>query len=288
MFYSEDILQTILSIFLIFAGLVFTNFLSKKIKIDNFRSNIIYIWHTFFAVLYYYYSLNRPSDSKSYYIEGISSSYNFTLFGLGSEFVKNIIYIFNHLFEFSYFGYFILFSIFGAIGLILIDSVILRIIRDNIVWRLLRPIIAYPIGILVLLSGLIKTRGKSKLYGGHHFFVMDRCFLDELARVEWKLKIRIPFKSIWFRYAPAPDITFYFDIPGATSWERMDPVDTGKKAMVDKEKTYKRLIPKYAAFTDMNVLDTNGFDINAVTNVVFAHLDNKIKSLDLTFNNQEK
>ena len=131
MFNSEDILQTILSISLIFAGLVFTNFLSNRIKIDNIRSNIIYIWHTFFAVLYYYYSLNRPADSKNYYFEGISSSYNFTLFGLGSEFVKNIIYIFNHLFEFSYFGYFILFSFFGAIGLILIDSVILKLTKHN-------------------------------------------------------------------------------------------------------------------------------------------------------------
>jgi thymidylate kinase len=166
-------------------------------------------------------------------------------------------------------------------GSVLIDSAILRTIRDNIVWRLVRPLMAYPIGILVLLSGLIKARGKSKLYGSHDFFVMDRCFLDELARVEWKLKIRIPFKSLWFRYAPAPDITFYFDIPGATSWERMDPVDTGMEAMVEKEKTYKRLIPNYAVFTDMNVLDTNGFDINAVTKVVFTHLGNKIKSFEL-------
>jgi thymidylate kinase len=135
---------------------------------------------------------------------------------------------------------------------------------------------------MVLISGLIKSRGKSKLYGGHDFFVMDRCFLDELARVEWKLKIRIPFKSLWFRYAPAPDITFYFDIPGVTSWERMDPVDTGKEAMVEKEKTYKRLIPDYAVFTDMNVLDTNGFGIDEVTKAVFTHLRNKIKSFELT------
>mgnify|MGYP001166364508 FL=1 len=146
MFNSEDILQTILSISLIFAGLVFTNFLSNRIKIDNIRSNIIYIWHTFFAVLYYYYSLNRPADSKNYYFEGISSSYNFTLFGLGSEFVKNIIYIFNYLFEFSYFGYFILFSFFGAIGLILIDSVILKLTKHNknILFNLSKYIVFIP------------------------------------------------------------------------------------------------------------------------------------------------
>lgn len=166
-------------------------------------------------------------------------------------------------------------------GSILIDSAILRAVRDNILWRLLRPIVAYPIGILVLLSGLIKARGKSKLYGSHEFFIMDRCFLDELARVEWKLKIRMPLKFLWFRFAPAPDITFYFDIPGEISWERMDPVDTGKEAMVEKEKTYKRLIPLYSGFTDINLLDIKDLSIEEVTRLVSARLGNKVKPFDL-------
>jgi thymidylate kinase len=163
---------------------------------------------------------------------------------------------------------------------ILIESPILRVIRDNFLWRVVRPLIAYPIGILVLLSGLIKARGKSKLYGSHAFFVMDRCFLDELARVEWKLKIRIPLKFLWFRYAPAPDITFYFDIPAATSWERMDPVDTGKAAMVEKEKTYKRLIPEYSTYTDMHIIDIKGLDVNSVTEAIFLRLGDKIAPFD--------
>ena len=62
----------------------------------------------------------------------------------------------------------------------------------------------------------------------------------------------------------------------------MDPVDTGIEAMVEKEKTYKRLIPRYASFTDMNVVDINGFDINDVTKVVLTLLNNKIKGFELT------
>ncbi len=167
-------------------------------------------------------------------------------------------------------------------GSILLDSPILKAVRDNYLWRLIRPFFAYPIGIAVLLSGLIKARGKSKLYGGHDYFIMDRCFLDELARVEWKLKIRIPFKSVWYRLAPAPDITYYFDIPGIKSWERMDPVDTGVEAMTQKEKTYKRLIPKYGKFTDINVIEIHNMNIKEVTNLVFSSLNKKIKNLNLT------
>ncbi|EHQ56710.1 thymidylate kinase [gamma proteobacterium HIMB55] len=162
-------------------------------------------------------------------------------------------------------------------GSILIDSVILRVIRDNFFWRIIRPLVAHPIGLLVLFSGLIKARGKSRMYGSHHVFVMDRCFLDELARVEWKLSIRVPFKSLWFRLAPAPDYAFYFDIPGVESWARMDPVDTGKEAMVEKEKTYKRLIPEYSPYSPINVLDIVGADISTVTRQVIATLAKKDK-----------
>lgn len=163
---------------------------------------------------------------------------------------------------------------------ILIESKILRFIRDNLFWKMIRLFIAYPIGLIVLYSGLIKARGKSKLYGNHEYFVMDRCFLDELARVEWKLNIRIPLKSIWFHFAPAPDLTFYFDIPGQTSWGRMDPVDTGLDAMILKEKTYKRLIPNYDKYSDMNVLNTESCDIKEVTKLVYSVLREKDDNLN--------
>ena len=166
-------------------------------------------------------------------------------------------------------------------GSVLVKSRPLKIIRDNFLWRLIRPFFVYPIGITVLISGLIKARGKNKLYGGHNYFIMDRCFLDELARVEWKLEIRIPFKKLWYRLAPAPDITFYFDIPGTKSWERMDPVDTGMEAMTKKENTYKRIIPLYGEFTDMNVLKTENMNIKEVTELVFENLNQKIENLNL-------
>ena len=95
-------------------------------------------------------------------------------------------------------------------GSVLVDSFLLETVRDNIFWRMARPLMAYPIGILDFLSGLIKARGKNSFYGSHRYFVMDRCFLDELARVEWKLKIRIPFKSLVVQFfAPSPDITLF-------------------------------------------------------------------------------
>lgn len=157
---------------------------------------------------------------------------------------------------------------------ILLDSKFLKTIRDNILWKTLRPFFAYPIGFIVLYSGLVKARGKNKIYGKHDLFIMDRCFIDELARVEWKLDIRIPFKKLWLKLSPSPDITFYFDIPGEESWKRMDPQDTGQHAMQKKEKTYKRLIPLFSQFTKMNVINIDGYNIEEVENIISEKLTN--------------
>ena len=163
---------------------------------------------------------------------------------------------------------------------IMIESRLLTLVRDNVLWRFFRPLFVYPIGIIVLYSGLIKAKGKSKLYGQHDYFIMDRCFLDELARVEWKLNIKISFRNLWLNSAPSPDITFYFDIPGEVSWQRMDPQDTGKKAMKKKEETYKKLLPLYSDFTDLNIININGMTIEQVTEKLQIIISNKDENLN--------
>jgi thymidylate kinase len=153
-------------------------------------------------------------------------------------------------------------------GSVLVDSRLLRMVRDNLLFRIVRPIFAYPLGFAVLYSGLVKAKGKDRKYGGHSVFVMDRSFVDEVARVEWKLSIQIPFKNYLFRIAPSPDLTFYFDIPGEQSWARMDPQDTKKGAMIYKEETYKRILTIFKSHTELHMLDIKRKQIGDVTEIV--------------------
>jgi len=151
---------------------------------------------------------------------------------------------------------------------ILIESTILRAIRDNVFWRYIRFPLSHLIAVAVLYSGLRKATTKYKKFGAHEVFIMDRCFFDEVVRIEWKLGIKIPFRSVWLRVAPTPELVIYFDIPGDKSWERMDPKDTGKIPMVLKEQAYKRLLPSYKKLTDVRVISIEGKSISEVASIV--------------------
>ena len=151
---------------------------------------------------------------------------------------------------------------------ILIDAPFLKVIRDNIVWRTIRYPLSQMIALGILYSGVRKAKNKYKKYGVHDVFIMDRCFFDEVVRIEWKLNIRIPFRSIWLRSAPVPELVIYFDIPGDKSWERMDPKDTGKLPMILKEKAYKRLIPCYKKLTKVRVINIEAKSIEEVASIV--------------------
>lgn len=155
---------------------------------------------------------------------------------------------------------------------VLITSPTLKVLRSNVIWRLVRLILAYPLGLLVLFSGLMSSRKKNKLYGNHEYFVMDRCFLDEVVRVEWKLGIKVPFKNIWYKFAPAPDITFYFDISAELAWQRMIPQDAGLDAMMRKQEVYLDLIPSFEKYTSLIMVKTEDMNVEEVTNLVLYFL----------------
>lgn len=158
---------------------------------------------------------------------------------------------------------------------ILIDNVLLKYIRNFFLWRIIRTPFKYVIGLYVAYSGLKKSIEKNKKYGSHDFFIMDRCFVDEIARIEWKLDIILPFRNAFLKYAPAPDITFYFDIPGDISWQRMDPQDTSMVPMILKQAKYRELLPVYSKLSDVEILNVYGLSISDVQSLVMKTLVDK-------------
>jgi GTPase SAR1 family protein len=145
-------------------------------------------------------------------------------------------------------------------------------IRRNVIWKFIRPLIAYPVGYLVLIIGLCKARGKWKIYGSHNYFIMDRCFFDELVRVEWKLGLSFPFHELFYYFAPHPDMVFYFNIPGAISWSRMEPQDTEKSAMILKEYYYQITLPEIRKYTKVIEIPVLGKNIVSVQKAVLKNL----------------
>lgn len=158
---------------------------------------------------------------------------------------------------------------------ILIRNPLLKFIRDFFLWRIIRTPFKYIIGLYIAYSGLKKSIEKNNKYGTHDFFIMDRCFVDEVARIEWKLNILLPFRNYFLNKAPTPDITFYFDIPGDISWQRMDPQDTSMVPMILKQAKYRELLPVYSKLTNLEILSVYGLSISEVESLVMNILIEK-------------
>ena len=109
-----------LSIFIIL-NIFFFRILFIKLEIPLIRGYFILAWHSFFSLIFVWYSLSYVADSLSYYEEALYG--NFLLDQTRSIII--IIYINKILvnyFNFAYLGVFLFYNIFGTIAILLIDS----------------------------------------------------------------------------------------------------------------------------------------------------------------------
>lgn len=119
--YSSSSAWHVFSAFIIFLlGGLISIYLGKKLKTTANRSFLVYCWHTFFCLVYYYYILKFGGDSLVYYKKALLE--DIQLNRLGTNAVNFITYIFVQSFNLSFLATFLLFNIFGSIGLLLFDA----------------------------------------------------------------------------------------------------------------------------------------------------------------------
>ena len=113
-----DIFSTI-AVFLF--GIFIINIVAKAFKTTKRRAFWLYMWHSFFCIVYAYLTTTiMSSDAIFYYI---SSSQNILPdFKLGTNAVVYIAAIFTNGLSLSYLGVYLVFNIFGTIGLLAVDA----------------------------------------------------------------------------------------------------------------------------------------------------------------------
>lgn len=98
---------------------------------------LIFLWHFLFVLIHYYYSLffNYASDSYTYYHSTLSNPlskwFTANLLNVGSNFIKNFVYIFHSFINLSYFNVFLLFSMLGNLGLIYLYIILIEKIKKS-------------------------------------------------------------------------------------------------------------------------------------------------------------
>ena len=115
-----DQISDIFSAIIVFIlGIFIIHRFANAFKTTKRRAFWLYIWHSFFCIVYAYVSSSISADSTAYYI---SSKYILPDFELGTNAISYLVAIFTNGFGLSFLGVFLVFNIFGAIGLLAVDA----------------------------------------------------------------------------------------------------------------------------------------------------------------------
>lgn len=111
--------QVLANIFVFLIGFSIAIGQKRVFEIPQKRAVVLYFWHTFYCMFYFWYSLNNNADSTFYYLHSLdyNNGFKFGTFGL-----YFFVSFFSQLFGFSYGGVFLIFNIIGYIGMLAFGS----------------------------------------------------------------------------------------------------------------------------------------------------------------------
>ena len=120
-FIIGDFDQLLSLLIFIILNIFFFRILFIKLEISLIRGYLIFAWHSFFSLIFVWYSLTYVADSLSYYEEAV---YGNILLDQ-TKTILAIVYINKILvnyFNLAYLGVFLFYNIIGTIAILLIDS----------------------------------------------------------------------------------------------------------------------------------------------------------------------
>lgn len=113
------------------AGLMVMPRISQWLQVSARHAMALYVWHTFFCLVYIWYSLNNPADSLKYFLDSLHWDSGPMLGGRSVIFVNSLL---TQFFGLSYGGCFFVFNIFGSIGLIAFSAAIRAMLWNKSRW----------------------------------------------------------------------------------------------------------------------------------------------------------
>ena len=126
-----------------FFGWILVMRLAHFLQVERNICQLIYVWHFFFGVLFYLYTLNFVSDATSYY----QSSYYMDEYKI--QLGTNLVYIFYNLLisslSLSYLAISLLMSILGSLGLLFLYATLREVSKyDNLSKKMILLIVLLP------------------------------------------------------------------------------------------------------------------------------------------------
>lgn len=115
--------------FLIFlAGLSVAISQKRLFAVPQRLSIALYLWHSFFCLFYFWYSLNNTADSTLYYIRSLSFNFGFDV---GTSGIDYIVSFFSQGLGLSYGNVFLVFNIVGYVGLLSLAAALQAVTKTS-------------------------------------------------------------------------------------------------------------------------------------------------------------
>lgn len=95
---------------------------------------VLFLWHTFFSVFYWYYSLSNTADATSYYTKTFYLSPDFKP---GTRFTETVSYFITKIIDSNYLNTTLVSNLFGTLGLIFLYLSLKKfLVKINSLWLL--------------------------------------------------------------------------------------------------------------------------------------------------------
>ncbi len=118
--------EIIYNTLIFFVSLIVAMFVGRSFRMKYSISLLIFLWHTLFATVFYWYSLNFITDAKMYYRYSL---YDDLSVNLGGDFIIYFTSFFSKILDFSYFGCYLVYNLIGTIGVYFLASVLLKLVQ---------------------------------------------------------------------------------------------------------------------------------------------------------------
>lgn len=111
-----------------FVGCVIALGLHRTFNCTAGRSFALYLWHTFFSVVYADYIINNGGDALGYYRSSLQNDIEFEW---GTRGVEIFTSLFTQGIGLSFLGTFLVFQVFGFIGLLAFDAALREVTKEK-------------------------------------------------------------------------------------------------------------------------------------------------------------
>ena len=119
MLFEMSIWEIVSSILVFFIGLTVATGCAGLFKTSSRKAITLYVWHTVFCFLYFWYATSNSSDASHYYYQSLNGGVTFSL---GTDAVTFITAFFSNILRLSFLGTSLIYNIFGFIGLMAFDA----------------------------------------------------------------------------------------------------------------------------------------------------------------------